>query len=217
MHSPIPLASISGLILSGGRGTRMGDIDKGLQLFQGIPLITHAIKRLTPQVSRLMINANRHTATYAQFGWPVLPDLFPNFAGPLAGLQSGLTHCDTEYLATVPCDSPCFPLDLVAQLAFHLHERHANAAIAVSSGSHRRHPVFCLLKTDMLPSLTHYLQDGGRKMDQWFSSIQAIDVYFEYEQAFSNINTIEELQKLENTITNQHHSDHPSQQQQVDQ
>jgi len=194
---------ITGLVLAGGRGARMGHVDKGLQLFRGKPLTAHVIERLAGQTGTLAINANRHQNDYAAFNLPVWPDLLPDFPGPLAGLHSGLTHCATDYLAAVPCDSPLLPADLVARLATALIEQQADAAIAVTvtgridQADFQRHPVFCLLRKTLLPSLTGYLQQDGRKMDRWFAGIRTAEVRFDDEAAFSNINTLQELRQLE--------------------
>ena len=117
MDKAINLTQITGIILAGGRGSRMGGVDKGLQLFNGTTLIQHAIHRLQPQVGQLLINANRHLEMYQALGLPVLADDLADFAGPLAGFLVGLTHCQTPYLVTAPCDTPCFPTDLVDRLA----------------------------------------------------------------------------------------------------
>ena len=194
---------ITGLILAGGRGSRMGHVDKGLQLLHGQPLAAHALARLTPQVCAIAVNANRHESDYAalgaEFGAPVWSDLLSGFPGPLAGLHSGLTHCPTDYLAVAPCDSPFFPVNLVAQLATGLQHAQADAAFAVTGQAlqRQRHPVFCLLKKTLLPALTQFLHDGDRKMERWFASIHAVDVHFDDEAAFSNINTLQELRQLE--------------------
>jgi molybdopterin-guanine dinucleotide biosynthesis protein A len=197
----IPPEQITGLILAGGRGARMGHVDKGLQLFRGQPLAAHVMERLAGQTGTLAINANRHQSDYAAFNLPVWPDLLPDFPGPLAGLHSGLTHCVTDYLAAAPCDSPLLPPDLVARLAAALIEQQADAAIAVTGcagqANLQRHPVFCLLRKTLLPSLTGYLQQDGRKMERWFAAIRTAEVRFDDEAAFSNINTLQELRQLE--------------------
>lgn len=191
--------SITGLILAGGRGTRMGSVDKGLQVFRGEPMVAHVMRRFAPQVGSLAINANQNLDVYARFGVPVWPDQMDEFPGPLAGLQTGLTHCDTEYLVTAPCDSPFLPMDLVARLRDALLTESADLSFAETGEGESRqsHPVFCLLKTSVLPSLSAYLQAGGRKMGAWFGSLRAIKVHFDDEDAFQNINTLEELHKLE--------------------
>lgn len=203
MLQNLPTLNITGLILAGGRGSRMGHVDKGLQTFRGEALATHAIKRLAPQVQDLAINANRHESDYAALGAafaaPLWPDLLPDFPGPLAGLHSGLTHCAGDYLAAVPCDSPLFPADLVATLAAALQQQQAAGAYVVTgaAGQQQGHPVFCLLKKTLLPDLTQFLQQDGRKMERWFAGIAAVAVHFDDEAAFRNLNTLQELRQLE--------------------
>ncbi len=189
---------ITGLILAGGRGSRMGSIDKGLAPLAGQPMVQHVIQRLQPQVQRLLINANQNLDTYAAFGAPVWPDALPDFAGPLAGLQTGLIHCETPYLVTAPCDSPFLPADLVQRLAFALQAEGADLAVAVTGeGAARQpHPVFCLAKTSLLPHLTQFLEGGGRKVDRWYASLRLAEVHFGDEAAFRNINTLAELQQM---------------------
>jgi len=196
----IAIQQITGLILAGGQGSRMGHVDKGLQPFRGQAMAAHVVARLHPQVHTLAINANRHSERYAVLGWPVWPDLQLGFAGPLAGLQSGLMHCRTDYLIAAPCDSPLLPIDLVQRLAAALAQKTADAAIAVTDQglpTQQRHPVFCLLRKTLLPSLSAYLDQDGRRMEQWFASIATVEVPFDDAQAFSNINTLQELQHLE--------------------
>lgn len=194
-------SQITGLILAGGRGTRMGTIDKGLQLFRDAPMALHVLMRLSPQVGYIMINANQNIAPYEGFGVPVWQDEMQGFAGPLAGLQTGLIHCETDYLVTAPCDSPFLPTDLVQRLADGLEENNADLAVAVTgSGDTRQaHPVFCLVKASLLPHLTLYLQEGGRKFDKWYSSLAVAEVHFDDEDAFRNINTLDDLRKYETT------------------
>lgn len=190
---------ITGLILAGGRGSRMGHIDKGLQPFRGIPMALHVMLRLSPQVGELMINANQNLAPYEGFGVSVWPDELTGFAGPLAGLQTGLIRCDTPYLVTAPCDSPFLPTDLVARLSQALLIEDADLAVAVTGEDDTRqaHPVFCLLKATLLPDLSAYLQNGGRKVDAWYASLKVVEVHFDDEAAFRNINTLEDLRKFE--------------------
>ncbi|MGH8808190.1 MAG: molybdenum cofactor guanylyltransferase MobA [Noviherbaspirillum sp.] len=190
---------ITGLILAGGRGSRMGGVDKGLQLFRGAPMALHAIMRLAPQVGRMMINANQNLGPYESFGLPVWPDQLSGFAGPLAGLQTGLARCETDYLVTAPCDSPFLPEDLVERLADALLAHDAELAVAVTGEGDTRqpHPVFCLMKASLLPHLTTYLQDGGRKIEAWYRMLKFVEVRFENEAAFRNINTLDELHRFE--------------------
>ena len=195
----IPTEKITGLILAGGRGSRMGSVDKGLQTFRGTPMVLHTITRLQPQVGALMINANQNIDIYQGFGLPVWPDQLGGFEGPLAGLQTGLAHCDTEYLVTAPCDSPFLSTDLVACLDEALAAYGAELAVAVTGEGESRqpHPVFCLMKTSLLPKLTAFLQEGGRKIERWYSTLHFVEVQFADEAAFRNINTLDELRRFE--------------------
>lgn len=191
--------SISGLILAGGRGTRMGHVDKGLQPFGGTTMIAHVLARLEPQVATVAINANRNLDTYAACGVPVWPDDTPDYAGPLAGLQAGLRRCATTYLLTAPCDSPFLPADLAERLLDGLRAIDADLAVAVTEENGRRqvHPVFCLLKAGLEPVLSAYLDSGGRRMDGWYPQIRVTEVLFDDADAFRNINTLDELRELD--------------------
>ena len=191
--------SISGLLLAGGRGTRMGHVDKGLQPFGGSTMAAQVLARLAPQVATLAINANRNLDTYAAFGLPVWPDDTPGYAGPLAGLEAGLRRCSTPYLLTAPCDSPFLPADLAARLYEGLQAADADLAVAVTeeNGLRQPHPVFCLLKTGLAPVLSDYLAAGGRRMDGWYPRIKVAEVLFEDADAFRNINTLDELTRLD--------------------
>lgn len=189
--------SVTGLILAGGRGTRMGDVDKGLQVFRGEPMVAHVIARLAPQVDTILINANRNPNEYAAFGHIVLPDAIDGFAGPLAGLHVGMTHARTEWIVTVPCDSPFLARDLVARLMSAASK--ANADLAFAQTFAQPHPVFCLARTALEPSLRAFLETGQRKIDKWFDKVRATAVSFDdQDAAFANINTVAELQALEN-------------------
>jgi molybdenum cofactor guanylyltransferase len=194
---------ITGLVLAGGRGSRMGGVDKGLQLHHGVPLAQHALRRLQPQVGALMVNANRNLERYAAFGAPVWPDTLPDFAGPLAGLLVGMTHCTTPYLVTVPCDTPNFPADLVQRLAAALAGDDAEIAMAVApepgedGPRWRTQPVFCLAKTSLRDSLVAFLQSGQRKVDRWTAQHRVAEVRFGDAAAFFNANTLEELRQLD--------------------
>jgi molybdenum cofactor guanylyltransferase len=190
---------ITALILAGGRGSRMGGVDKGLQTYHGVPLAMHALLRVTPQVGHAMINANRNLAAYESFGVPVWPDALPDFAGPLAGFVAGLEHCETPYLATLPCDSPLFPSDLVPRLAAALETEDAEIAMAASveDGVLRVQPVFCLMKATLLESLIRFTHDGGRKIDRWTAQHACVNVAFDDARAFFNANTLAELRDLQ--------------------
>ena len=198
---------ITGLILAGGRGSRMGGIDKGLQNFRGLPLALQTLMRLQVQslpLQEVLINANRNLSAYESLGVPVWPDSIDGFAGPLAGFLTGLERCETPLLLTVPCDTPLFPLDLVERLVQAMDTQDADMAMAAApelDGAVRPQPVFCLLKIDLLESLVKFTQGGGRKIDAWTSQHRCAFVPFDLPgdnpQAFANANTLAELQQLE--------------------
>ncbi len=203
---------ITGLILAGGRGSRMGGVDKGLQTFNGLPLALHTLTRLKTggAVGHFMINANRNLPTYTSFGATVWSDGLADYAGPLAGFLVGLEHCTTPYLVTVPCDTPLLPLDLVPRLAEALETQNADIAMAAApevgkdGQVHiRTQPVFCLLRVELLDSLVNFTQAGGRKIDAWTALHNTVVVPFDAPtdnpQAFFNANTLAELRQLENT------------------
>ena len=177
----------------------MGGIDKGLVTLQNQPLIQHVIKRLMPQADEILINANRELPQYQAFGYPVLQDSHADFIGPLAGFSLGLQHAKHDYLLTVPCDSPLLPLNLAQRLFTQLNEKNADIAVATSDGN--SHPVFCLCKKNVLPSLTEYLASGERRVSAWQKSLAYIEVDFSDDaDAFINLNKLEDLAALENKI-----------------
>jgi molybdenum cofactor guanylyltransferase len=186
-------------VLAGGRGSRMGGVDKGLQNHRGIALAQHALLRLQMQVGPTMLNANRNIGAYEAMGAPVWPDGIADFAGPLAGLLTGLEHCETPYLVTVPCDTPNFPLDLVARLAHGLVEQDAEIAMAatVEDGALRTQPVFSLVKASLHDSLVAFLHGGQRKIDRWTALHRVAEVVFADPTAFFNANTAAELAQLQ--------------------
>jgi molybdopterin-guanine dinucleotide biosynthesis protein A len=187
---------ISCIILSGGRAVRMNGVDKGLVLLQSKPLIQHVIERLTPQVDEILVNANRELAQYQAFGYTVLRDEVEDFLGPLAGFSLGLKHGKHDFVLTVPCDSPLLPVDLAQRLMAALIEHKAEIAVTTSDGS--SHPIFCLCKKAVLPSLTSYLQQGERRVSTWQKSQKCIEVDFsDCDEAFTNLNTFEDLAALE--------------------
>lgn len=186
----------TGLILAGGQGRRMGGVDKGLQLLRERPMVEWVIERLRPQVGDIVINANQNRDTYTRYGFPVVGDEVGGFAGPLAGLHAGLKRTAHPFILTVPCDSPFLPADLSARLRAGLDA--ANADLAVAKTGDRSHPVFALVRSAVLPHLESYLQGGGRKIDAWYATLKVIEVPFDDEaEAFSNINTREELRAHE--------------------
>ena len=190
------MIEVTGLVLAGGQGSRMGGVDKGLQPFRGKPMVAHAIERLAPQVDEILINANRNPGAYGAFGHRLIADEIEGFAGPLAGFERGLAHAAGELVVTVPCDSPFLPHDLVARLRGALQERAAELAVARTG--EQAHPVFCLMRRSVLPSLQRFLASGQRKIDRWYSQLTVVEVAFDDEaEAFLNINTREELANLE--------------------
>ena len=193
------LDNITGLILCGGRGTRMGGVDKGLQHFNGLPLAMNALLRLGPQVDRVMINANRNLAAYESMGVPVWPDSLGDFRGPLAGWLAGLAHCQTPFMVTVPCDTPNFPLDLVSRLAAALLAEGAELAMAATleNGALQVQPVFCVLRVELRESLVASLHAGDRSVERWTAQHRCAAVLFEDNAAFANANTAQELDKLQ--------------------
>ena len=190
------MASVTGVVLAGGQGSRMGGVDKGLQPFRGRPMAAHAVERLAPQVDELLINANRNPEAYAQFGHRVIADEIEGFAGPLAGFERGLAHATGNLVVTAPCDSPFLPLDLVKRLRAALDA--GDVELAVAKTGAQAHPVFCLMRRTVHESLRQFLSRGERKIDRWYASLKVVEVPFDDEaDAFLNINTREELASLE--------------------
>jgi molybdenum cofactor guanylyltransferase len=190
--------NITAVILAGGRGSRMGGVDKGLQLLNGTSMALHALRRAQAQTGQAMVNANRNRTIYQSFGVPVWPDANLDFEGPLSGFVVGLTHCQTPYLLTVPCDTPFFPHDLASRLYAGLEAEGADIVMAAQSG--HTQPVFCLIKKEMLSSLLAFMQRGGRKIDAWTALERTAIVHFDKPtddaSAFANANTVSELLAL---------------------
>jgi molybdenum cofactor guanylyltransferase len=181
---------VTGIVLAGGQGRRMGGVDKGLQLLHGKPMVAHVIARLAPQVDEILINANQNPDAYAEFGHRIVPDAIGGFAGPLAGLHAGLCAATHSLVLTVPCDSPFLPADLCSRMKCELHEND----LAVAKTGAQPHPVFALVRTTVRGNLEQFLTGGGRKIDAWYASLKVIEVPFDDEaDAFRNINTREEL------------------------
>jgi molybdopterin-guanine dinucleotide biosynthesis protein A len=203
-------ADITGLILAGGRGSRMGGVDKGLQSYNGLPMALHTLTRLQigGSVGQVMINANRNLAAYESFGAAVWPDVLADYAGPLAGFLTGLERCETPYLVTVPCDTPRLPIDLVPRLVRAMQDQDAEIAMAAApeAGAEgqlqlRPQPVFCLLRVSLLESLVAFTHEGGRKIDAWTARHNTVLAPFDLPgddpRAFFNANTLAELRELE--------------------
>lgn len=210
MAEQISPADITGLILAGGRGSRMGGVDKGLQSYNGLPMALHTLTRLQigGSVGQVMINANRNLAAYESFGAAVWPDVLADYAGPLAGFLTGLERCETPYLVTVPCDTPLLPIDLVPRLVRAMQDQDAEIAMAAApeAGAEgqlqlRPQPVFCLLRVSLLESLVAFTHEGGRKIDAWTARHNTVLTPFDLPgddpRAFFNANTLAELRELE--------------------
>ncbi|MBI1943134.1 MAG: molybdenum cofactor guanylyltransferase [Betaproteobacteria bacterium] len=184
------MTGVTGIVLAGGQGRRMGGVDKGLQLLRGRPMVAAVLERLAPQVSEILINANQNREAYARFGHRVVPDAVGGFAGPLAGLHAGLSEAAHGLVLTVPCDSPFLPPDLCSRLGKQIGEND----LAVARTGDQPHPVFSLVRVSVLDHLSRFLENGGRKIDAWYATLRVIEVPFDDEaDAFRNINTREEL------------------------
>lgn len=206
---------VTGLVLAGGLGRRMGGVDKGLQMLRGEPMVAHVLRRLAPQVDAVLVNANQNADAYASIASSIMasmrpstsssvqpcdvsivPDIVGGFAGPLAGLHAGLAAATTPMLVTVPCDSPFLPLDLVSRLRGAMQS--SDAQIAVAKTGAQAHPVFALVDVDVRDSLGAFLESGGRKIDAWYAALRVVEVAFDDEaDAFENINTRDELKAFE--------------------
>ena len=194
--APDPAAPVTGVILAGGLGRRMGGVDKGLKPLRGRPMVEWVVERFAPQVDEVLVNANQNLDVYGRLGHRVVPDEIGGFAGPLAGLHRGLSEARHELVATVPCDSPFLPADLVARLLRALESEGADLAVAITGT--QPHPVFCLCRRSVLASLTAFLKSGGRKIDAWYAGLSVAEVAFDDEAAaFSNINTESELRAFD--------------------
>ncbi len=191
----IPAQHITGLLLAGGQGHRMGGLDKGLQAFHGEALARHVMRRLSPQVGTMVISANRHLDDYRRFACDVISDELAGFQGPLAGIHAGLGHCATQWLLTVPCDSPFLPAELAQRLgeAIVANDADLTYAVAGSGEARREHPVFSLMRVTLRDDLGRYLERGGRKVREWQAGVKAVAVPFDDDAAFRNLNTTSDL------------------------
>lgn len=190
------MREITGLVLAGGQGRRMGGVDKGLAPLRGRPMVAWVLERLAPQVGELLINANQNLDQYGALGYRVVRDEIGGFAGPLAGLQAGMRAARTTFVLTCPCDSPFIPTDLAARLFAALGPRDTDLAVVKTGNWHQ--PVFALVRTALMPNLTAFLEKGGRKIDAWYTTLKFVEVCFDdEEEAFSNINTLDELKSFQ--------------------
>lgn len=191
-----PRGDITGVILAGGRGQRMGGTDKGLMPLAGKPMVAHVLTALRSQVATIVINANRNLDRYAALGHQVTADNIGDYFGPLAGMATAMQIATTEYVLTVPCDSPLLARDLVARLYQALSEQ--NAEISVAHDGERMHPVFALLRRSLLASSQEYLRSGERKIDRWFARHKLAIAYFTDEpETFVNVNNPDERAAVE--------------------
>lgn len=198
-HATPRRATITGVVLAGGLGRRMGadgpGDDKGLRPFRGRPLAAHAIERLAPQVATLLVSANRNLERWRAFGVPVVTDRVDGFAGPLAGLHAAMSVAGTPWLATAPCDAPFVPTDLVARLA--RGAAASQARIAIARTAQRTQPVFMIVERELVGELGAFLGRGGRRVDEWAGALHAVEVAFDDADAFRNLNTPEDVARWE--------------------
>ena len=189
-------SNLTAIILAGGHGSRMGGLDKGLVLFDNNPLISYSINVVNPHVSEIIISANRSISKYQQFGYKVIKDEIVGGLGPLAGIYTGLLHCKTEYLISIPCDTPFLPDNLATSLINSINEKNCNGAIPytkLNSGKKLFHPTVMLLRTELKKSLANYLNNGGRKIKIWTDAENFSEVLFDNEKHFENFNTLDDL------------------------
>lgn len=191
----IAARDITGVILAGGQGKRLGGVDKGLVPLQGKPLIEHVIAALQPQVGSLLISANRNREIYSAYGFPVVADVIGDYDGPLAGMLSAMRAAGTPFILTAPCDAPRLPADLAQRLSGALAHANADAAVAASGG--RMQPVFALLHCSLADVLQRSLEAGERGVGEWLRRQQAVAVEFPDSAAFQNINTEADLRRAQ--------------------
>ncbi|XKE47185.1 molybdenum cofactor guanylyltransferase [Halomonas organivorans] len=190
--------ALTGLVLAGGQGRRMGGRDKGLETFAGRPLACHALAPLQGRVAEVLINANRHLDAYAALADRVIPDAEAGYQGPLMGIYSGLRAATTDWVVVVPCDSPALPGDLVARLIAGRGE----AEIAVAHDGERLHPVVALIRRQLVDDLGRALAEGERKIDRWYArhDWRAVDMS-DCPAAFANLNTDDDKRRLEEEVS----------------
>ncbi len=188
--------TVTGVILAGGMGRRMDGVDKGLVMLKESEMIAWVINTLQPNVDEVIINANRNLPDYEKFGVKVVADSLEGYQGPLAGFEAGMAAATTGWVYTCPCDSPMQSPDLLPHMSSCVFAE--GAEIGVAFDGERTHPVFSMVRTDLLSSLRDYLQSGERKIDRWFDQHKLLTVDCRnYAASFTNINTVEELQRAE--------------------
>ena len=196
---PHPSPTITTVILAGGAARRMGGEDKGLTILNGKAMIAHVIERIAPQSRDIIINCNRSQQYYGEFGYPLVEDSLSGGLGPLAGVLSALEGSDSDYVLSVPCDTPLLPTDLTERMLLAINETGADAC-TVSDGD-RLHPVVLLVKRKLLAGLRDYLESGGRKVHDWFYGVTHCSADFsDQPHAFVNINTPEQLARIEGEL-----------------
>jgi len=187
-------AGVTGAVLAGGQGRRVGGRDKGLMLLSGRPLIAWVCDRLSAQTGTVLVCANRNASQYSAYG-KVITDLSAGFRGPLAGIAAALEACPTAWLLTVPVDSPAIPGDLVDRLAESSGQR--NAALAVAHDGRRRQPLFALYRRSMAASARQALGDD-MPVWRWQGDCGVVEVDFSDQPgAFANLNCAEEFRDWE--------------------
>ena len=194
-----PRDEITGVILAGGRGRRMGGVDKGLTQLVGKPMLWHVLEALQPQVTKVIINANQNLESYRDFGHQIVSDVIGDYSGPLAGMASGMQAATTTYIVTVPCDSPLIASDLVARMYHDLNDH--TAEVCVAHDGKRTHPVFLLLKRDLIASMLDFLNAGERKIDKWFVKHRTtMSDFSDQPEAFLNVNNPQDIETLEESL-----------------
>jgi molybdopterin-guanine dinucleotide biosynthesis protein A len=189
--------NVTAVILAGGKGRRMDGKDKGLVELANRPLIEYVIDAIKPQVETIILNANRNQEQYSQYGYQVISDALLDYQGPLAGFISALKSSTTSHIVTLPCDGPFLPKDLVARLILALTD--SEAEIAVAHDGDRMQPVYSLIPTTLINSLSHFLDTGERKIDLWYKQNRvALADFSDCPEKFRNINTAEQRDRLQN-------------------
>ena len=201
--SQCPSDQVTGIILAGGRGVRVGGEDKGLLVFNGEPIVKKVFKSLNQQVHMVVVSANRHVEEYQSFGVPVVKDRLPDYQGPLAGIEAALTVCMTPYALVVPCDAPFIRHDLAQKLYDKMEETNVNIVFAQSyteQGEVAAEPTFALIRSCMLSHLRVYLDSGKRKVLGWYELTDHASVLIDDPLCFANANTPEDFDRLSSQV-----------------